>query len=171
MKSTQHWTIRCRWILIRTTSPHIERMDSTISLMWVSFGFFQCIQMYSSCIFKLQYSQNEIPSAPSSSAYYSGSDFSGVVSAAERQYESIDNVNQQHFSSYDKNPDSRSFGGNTFITFSNNVISNRLSAITELQSSQMIRSDVNSDIVNSQYVWTKERVAITMTWWKKKQRI
>lgn len=102
-----------------------------------------------------QYSHTEIPSAPSSSAYYSGSDFSGVVSAAERQYESIDNVNQQQFGGfYDKNQDSRSFGGNTFITFSNNVISNRLSAITELQSTQMIRSDVNSDIVNSQYVWT-----------------
>lgn len=102
-----------------------------------------------------QYSHNEIPSAPSSSAYYSGSDFSGVVSAAERQYESIDNVNQQPFGGfYDKSQDSRAFGGNTFITFSNNVVSNRLSAITELQSTQisMVRSDVNSDIVNSQYV-------------------
>lgn len=84
--------------------------------------------------------QNEVPvfsSAPSS-AYYSD------MSNPEKQYESIEN-----FGTFEKSSDFNRGGGagTSFITLNtNNVITNRLSAISENNFSSQNR-DVNSEYV------------------------
>jgi hypothetical protein len=124
------------FLIISFFKLNSDNMNESYQRTGFSKGDEVCFKFFVSREITLKNSNLQIPSAPSS-AYYS--DFSG---AAEKQYESID-----HFATFEKSSDKNSFGS-SFITLNNNVISNRLSAISENNFSSHNRSEN----VNSEYV-------------------